>query len=130
MNVTFAQEIKDVNDKLVSSNKQHFASMSEIEWKLARISKKLEERPTGKFGGQTQPNPAQSQPNMPSGTGKYVPPSSKTEHGNVIISVFGAGNDQRTRKQEMEAGQQPRDQWASPSVPTGGAHLPEQAWNS
>ena len=104
--------MKDVNDKLITSNKQHFAAFNEIERKLGRISEKLEERPSGKFGGQTQPNPAQ---NVPSNSGKYVPPSSKTEQGNVIISENRLREGQRIEKQETKTGQPPRDQWAPPT---------------
>ena len=122
----FTQGLKDVNDKLITSNKQHFASFNEIERKLGRISEKLEERPSGKFGGQTQPNPAQ---NVPSNSGKYVPPSSKTEQANVIISENRSG-DVQVRKQEAEAGVQPRDTVGAAQVPVGAAHcteLPENA---
>ena len=101
-NVIFTQGLKDVNDKLITSNKQHFASFNEIERKLSRISEKLEERPSGKFGGQTQPNPAQ---NVPSHSGKDVPPSSKTEQANVIISENRSG-DVQVREQETEVGGQ------------------------
>ena len=111
-NVIFTQGLKDVNDKLITSNKQHFAAFNEIERKLGRISEKLEERPSGKFGGQTQPNPAQ---NVPSNSGKYVPPISKTEQANVIISENRSGNEQLREKQETKAGQPPWDQWAPPT---------------